>query len=1295
MNPWRHRLRRARFAIGALIAGLLIAAAVAMGLMQLLLPLVARYPDRLAGFLSERLHRPVHFQSVQGQWQPSGPLLVVRGLTLGAAFAGGESISLPRAAIKFDLGAWLKPRHRWVTLRLTGLELHVEHDANGWRVLGLSNPNETQQAPLQSLPVDLDLHALKVSILDVVTHRSYAISSPHLRVVTVGGDLRFGGDVARQGAPQPITVIGRFNAARQDADLYMAGRDLDLAAMMRDVDLQGRTLRGGRGDLELWGSWRGNHLQSAAARFDLRSLSFVAPEGRHAELPALSGVLGLQYAKGGYELRLREAGGARQDIDDAGGALVHLYGGANVRGMTLAARDIDIAPLVSLAALLPQVPAGLSGWIDAAHPRGRVAAAAARWRSDGHYALSARLQGLGAAPAGDAPGVDPFDAVLRGDEEALSAVIPQQAFTLRMPRVFRWPFVLKRFGGTLVTWRGDDGRHIASDGIVFENDDVGGEGRGQVILPGDGGKPFLDVYALATHGKISATKLFLPLTVPRSTIEWLDRGLVSGQVNWGRVLLRGNLVDWPFVDRKGRFDAAGQVSDAVLNYGPDWPQAEQIDATAEFVDNSMTVQATHAQTLGNVVTQAVATIPDLSHGVLTVAAQGTGTGTSLLDFVRNSPVGHDLASTLSALKVSGTDKVAFTLVLPFDQVKNFSLDGNLQISNADVVAKQWNLALQDVTGPLLFDAKGFRAPGLKTKWHGVPATLSIALGADTGDPAKQLVASLSGAFSPSSLLTDYPDLAPLAKIARGTANFRVGFDIAAQGNAVDAPKTLHVRSDLRGIALDLPAPLDKPSSSSLPMDLQLGMPFDGAAIDLALGDVLHARGRLPDSATHKPAALAVAFGSEMPAAVPANGMTVGGRAATLDLGGWAQLATGGASSTQSGAAAAVNGLPALNDARISTDDALAFGNHLGALSLSYATEADAHVITFDGAALAGTLTLPTTNLAQRGITAQLQHLYWPEAPPPKEPAQPQAAPPPDALSGVAPASLPPLHISVADLRLGNAKLGETHFESAPTSAGMRVSRMDTQSKDVRIRAHGDWNGTAQASRSQFAIDIAADNLGRMLQAFGYGGLISGGQNTHALIDGSWSGAPSAFSLANLNGTMKVSVGEGRILDVQPGMGRLLGLFSITQLPRRLTLDFGDVYKSGFGFNSITGTFEIADGNARTENLDIKGAAAEIQMRGRVGLRAHDYDQTVDVTPHTGGTLAVVGAVIGGPIGAAAGLALSRGVNRVAHARYSITGPWNKPVITTLSKTVAKPASASSKAAPAASSQPPAAAGSGS
>jgi uncharacterized protein (TIGR02099 family) len=1334
MNRWRHRLRRARFFLGALIAGALIAAAVAIGLLQLALPLVAHYPDRLAGFLAQRLHRPVRFDSVQSEWQPSGPLLIVHGLTLGPEYAGGESLSLRRAAIKFDLSAWLKPAHRWVTLRLTGLELRMRHDGSGWRVLGLGNPNQRQQAPLQSLPVDLDLHNLTVSIDDAEARRSYVLSSPRLRVVSIGNTLRFGGKVARQGSPQPITVVGRFVPSRQDADLYIAGRALDLAGMVRGVNLQGFDLHGGHGDLELWGSWRGNSLRSTAARFDLHDLALSAPGGRHAATPSLAGVVELEHEADRWELRYRGAGRPGDDIDDVGGLILQMRGGGNTRTIVMAARDLDLTPLLPLAGLLPQAPAGTSDWIAAAHPHAQISAAALRWNGNGRYAIVAHLHALGAKAQGRLPGADALDGTLRGDSGALSFEIPRQAVKLDYPAVFRQPFAFKTFGGTLVAWREDDAWHFATDELDFDNDQFGAEGRAEVILPGHGEKPFVDAYAILLHGEVPAAKLFLPTSMPASTIQWLDRGLVAGKVDAGSVAMRGSLEDWPFVNHKGRFDALGRVSDAVLDYGDEWPRADHIDATAEFLDNQMIIEATHAETAGNTVTHAIATIPDLGNGELNLAAEGRGSGATLLGFVKSSPVGKDAAATLSSLNLSGDGKLAFTLVLPFAKPQTFALDGNLQLSNGAVVARQWNFALQAINGGLHFDQKGFRADNLSARWHGAPANLSIALGGDTSDPAYQLQAALSGAFSPASMLRDYPDLAPLSKVARGVANFRIGFTIAAGGKPENAAKALSVQSDMRGVAMLLPAPLDKPASTVLPMSLQLGLPIPGAEIDLSLGDLLRARGHLPDPNAHKPAALGVMFGSAQPE-IPAGGMIVNGRAPTLDLGGWAQLAAGEGASTNpltSTAAAAVSGLPTLTQAQLSTAEALAFGTKLGELSLRFASNPDADVIRFDGASLAGTLTLPTRNLAQRGISADLQRLYWPEvaspaatppaaAPPPAAPAPAaphtaantaavsSAAPSPntvstaampvtppvttsDALSGLAPSSLPPLHIGVADLRLGEARLGETHFESAPVANGMRITRMETQSKNVQIRAQGDWLGTAQASHSQMQIDLRSDNLGRMLEAFGFGGLIGGGKNTHVVINGSWPGAPTAFALANLEGTLKFNIGEGRILEVKPGVGRLFGLFSVADLPRRLTLDFGDVYKSGFGFNSVTGDFTIKNGNAYTDNVEIKGPAADIRIRGRTGLRTHDYDQIVDANPHTGGALAVVGAVVGGPIGAAAGLALSRGLNQAAHARYSITGDWTHPVITTISKTVPKPVapppsaqSGASPPAPAASS----------
>jgi uncharacterized protein YhdP len=195
----------------------------------------------------------------------------------------------------------------------------------------------------------------------------------------------------------------------------------------------------------------------------------------------------------------------------------------------------------------------------------------------------------------------------------------------------------------------------------------------------------------------------------------------------------------------------------------------------------------------------------------------------------------------------------------------------------------------------------------------------------------------------------------------------------------------------------------------------------------------------------------------------------------------------------------------------------------------------------------------------------------------------------------------------------------------------------------------------------------------MMDALGFSGLIDGG-STKATIDASWFGPPSAFALPKLDGTLAIDVAEGRILDVEPGAGRIFGLFSLTEIPRRLSLDFSDFFQSGLGFNSIKGTFRLAGGNAYTDGLRIDSPAAEIIVSGRTGLRTRDYDQLMDVRARAGATLPIVGALAAGPVGAAAGLVVqgifNKPIGKAVARRYKVSGSWDKPQITQLSRTKA-------------------------
>ena len=173
-----------------------------------------------------------------------------------------------------------------------------------------------------------------------------------------------------------------------------------------------------------------------------------------------------------------------------------------------------------------------------------------------------------------------------------------------------------------------------------------------------------------------------------------------------------------------------------------------------------------------------------------------------------------------------------------------------------------------------------------------------------------------------------------------------------------------------------------------------------------------------------------------------------------------------------------------------------------------------------------------------------------------------------------------------------------------------------------------------------------------------------------LFDMSWGGGPRADFLELLDGTVKLRLDNGQLEEVEPGAGRVLGLVSFVALPRRLSLDFRDVFNKGFGYDSITGSFEFVDGVASTCDMSLTGPAADIGIVGQVDLTTREYRQGAVISATVGNTLPIVGAVVGGPPGAAAMLIFSqifkKPLQEVGQVYYEMSGPWEEPVVESIS-----------------------------
>ena len=221
-----------------------------------------------------------------------------------------------------------------------------------------------------------------------------------------------------------------------------------------------------------------------------------------------------------------------------------------------------------------------------------------------------------------------------------------------------------------------------------------------------------------------------------------------------------------------------------------------------------------------------------------------------------------------------------------------------------------------------------------------------------------------------------------------------------------------------------------------------------------------------------------------------------------------------------------------------------------------------------------------------------------------------------------------------------------------------------------MSASGDWFRDEQGERSDFNIRITSESLGTVLDAMDISSAMQGGQ-TVVYFDAWWNGPPAAFALERLNGEMDLNIVQGNILTADPGAGRVLGLLSLSELPRRLAMDFRDVFNEGFSFDEATGTMQLENGNSYTDDLVLKSTVAEITIIGSTDLVAQTFDYEFSVRPGVSKALPVIGAIAGGPVGAAAGLALQAllrdSLGDAAEAKYTIRGPWEDPLVEPVEK----------------------------
>lgn len=869
------------------------------------------------------------------------------------------------------------------------------------------------------------------------------------------------------------------------------------------------------------------------------------------------------------------------------------------------------------------------------------------------YSVSATVDGVGFDPIAKIPGASGISGVVRATAQGGEFRLDTGPLHLHIPWMFRWPLDTNAVRG-VITWRQDDaGWHIGADALQFDANDGKGEARLAIRIPHDGSSPYLEVVAQAHDLNPASTPKYLPANLlSEQPLEWLDRAFVSGRVTQGSLELRGPARSFPFRNDDGLFLVQGSVEDLVFDYQAGWMPAMGLTGSVEFRNEGMHASGITANVGQLRVTEASGGIADFKEGDLKISAAASGDLGAALGFLQASPIAKALGEPFAALRGRGDVQATVNLLLPIKHIEDRRIAVTTKLADATVRMTNIDAPITHLNGSLIVRQELPVEADLSGEWLGGPLEVSITPDDRTDENATLMARGRAQAEALAPFV-------PKAARIEGAFDWRMSTHLSSRPDR--GRHRYIIDSTLQGLAIRLPHPAGKDAAELRATHVEVEQGDQQIIARAALG-TLRGLLRFQDTNDGWRFDRGGLRADGVLAALPDHpGLRLEGRIDRLRLDDWFALADD------------ERDAPSAEPARTSggkLSDVLKAANlHVGVLQLygyewpdvrgvMQAVDAGWRV-DVAGSNAEGQLLIPEDFASSRPLSIDLERLIVMRSP---RGSDEQPVSRGEARN---PRDWPSLQVRIGDMHIENHPIGGVDLMTTRVGNGMRIDSLRIDQDAVQAEAQGSWLIDEEGERSNLIARITSTDVRATLRALNYTEFLDA-ERAEVSAELHWPGGFDGNLVKRASGKITVSAEEGQLLMLQPGAGRVLGLFSVAALPRRLALDFSDLTEKGLSFDTIHGDFTLEDGNAFTDNLLLRGPAAEIGVAGRTGLGTQDFDQTAVVTGNLGASIPVAGVIAGGPAVGAALLLFSQvfkePLKGIARGYYKITGTWDEPVV---------------------------------
>lgn len=1276
MNSTATRLTR--FLLWLTVTVLVVLAIAVTGL-RIALPKLNHFQPQIQSWVNQGSGLEFEISSIHGFWRNTHPSISLQGVKANTPESSGIHFSAETVEVEIDLLQSILQREA-VVADLNIYQLSLDITSVQWATNEQEKPELQPKGEQKGVMEQLDKLLLRQ--LD-----GFSLTDSHIQFLGIDGterDLEISKLSWHNNGNQHLAdgevslVNAQLNSAKVKANFVDHGSLLDVSGEFY-VSVQNvlvtpwltkylRTETGIEKGQVSFSSWLTlEKSQPVSAYLELESSELSWKEGDRHELWIESGVLELEPQDKGWQVN---AHSLRLHTDENEWPELDIAFEWQPEQWRLNVSQLDIAAITPLVKLAPNSKTtsdllntfALGGLVEDVRVSMGSGIDTLKYSAELSQGSMSQWELL--------PGLHQLSATVSGDIEQAKASVSLIDDVLPYGDVFQAPLNIRQGQVDIIWQNGEHGWSLWADKVTAATPDLQVLGAFRLDFPNDR-SPFLSFYAEADLYNAGETWRYLPtLALGQDLTDYLSTAIQGGKVNTAKLLWYGELGDFPYQNNDGMFQAWVGLKQAKFSFDTAWPPITDLQLDLLFQNDAMYLDS-HSATLMDVTAKRITgRIPSLAPGGhIEIEAQATAQGNAVRDYMTASPLVDSVGAALTAIQVDGQVESSFQLNIPFDSEREARAWGYADLSKNHVTIEAPPMTLETVSGRIEFDNDVVSAAGLSADLLTQP--VSIDFNGENAGQGYNVAINVLGDWDTKPLAPYLGDkwLAPVS----GHAPWQMDVDI--QLNDVGFTYQIDTLADLKLVSSHYPAPLNKASGEKGKAHLQASGNQESITARLQLPNFkyqteIDIRPEVPLlTATN----LVLGKGSFKISPVAGHQARV--RLDSFNLDQWIELFTAETDKKASSAVLAQMNTPEIplpNRVDVDAKALTVAGIEWNDVDFSAKRKGLGWYMNLDSQEAKG----EASYIEPYDLSVSLErlHVYIPALDAEYKDKkmfqlERDEKPSISEFERSFHQMVPNITLTIDDFWLQGYKVGKTHLDLQRQGEKLEWKKLTFESGSNKFDFGGWWLLNETDSHTRFKVTMSGENNSDVMERFG---ISSGIQRApfDLSADVEWDGSPWSGQVSSLQGEVKTKLGKGVISDVS-GAARLLGIFSLDSIIRKMQLDFTDVFDKGMAFNSITGSGSIRNGIFLTNDIKMDAVAGEMSIKGLANLNTRTVDAEVNFTPDITSGIPVLTAFAVTPQTALYVLAITTVISPVVEVftqvNYEVKGPLDAPIVKELSR----------------------------